>query len=133
YRIDAYIPDRNAISAYLHNPVNAFFYEYFLAVCLSNKDAYMINAEWNKIRQFYPRHVPRHLQEAVLATYGYAPARYLYPKKIEGIEAETWNDYWAFIIDDQAYRNNRITIDELEHKWRHTFWFYQLYIIREFS
>ena len=133
HRVDAYIPDRNAISAYLHNPVNAFFYEYFLAVCLSNKNIYMINAEWNKIRQFYPRHVPRHLQEAMLAIYGYAAARYLYPQKIEGIEAETWNDYWAFIIDDQAYRNNRITIDELEHKWRHTFWFHHLYMIYKYS
>lgn len=133
YRIDAYIPDRNAISAYLHNRGNAFFYEYALAVCLSNKDIYLINAEWDRIKQIYFRHIPRHLQEAYLATYNYAPARYLYPQKIEGIETETWNDYWAFIIDDQAYQNNKITLDELERKWRHTFWFNQLYMVYKYS
>lgn len=133
YRIDAYIPDRNAIAAYLHNMGNAFFYEYALAVCLSNKDIYLINAEWERIKQIYFRHIPRHLQEAYLATYNYAPARYLYPQNIEGVEPETWNDYWAFIVDDQAYQNNKITLDELERKWRHTFWFNQLYMVYQYS
>lgn len=133
YRIDAYIPDKNAIAAYRNNRGNAFFYEYALAVCLSNKEIYMIGAEWERIKQIYFRHIPRHLQEAYLATYGYAPARYLYPKKIDGIEADTWNDYWAFIIDDQAYRNNKISLDELERKWRHTFWFNHLYMMFQYT
>lgn len=129
YRVDAYIPDKNAVSAYLHNPGNVLFYEYFLSLCMVHKDLYAVAMEWNKIRQTYPRHVPRHLQEALLASYNYAPARYVYPQKIEGIEADTWNDYWAFILDDQAYQNDRMVFEDLQRKWRHTFWFHHLYKI----
>lgn len=127
YRVDGYIPDKNAVSAYLHNPGNALFYEYFLDLCLVNKGLYAISKEWPQIRQFYPRHVPRHLQEALLASYNYVPARYSYPKNIEGVEADTWNDYWAFILDDQAYQNEQMSFDQLQQKWRHTFWFFHLY------
>lgn len=127
YRVDAYTPDKNALSAYLYNPGNALFYEYFLNLCLVNKNLYAIGMEWEKIKQSYPRHVPRHLQEAMLASYNYAPARYVYPQNIEGIEAETWNDYWAFVLDDQAYQNNQLSFERLEQKWQHTFWFFHLY------
>ena len=127
YRVDAYLPDKNAVSAYVHNPGNALFYEYFLNLCMTNKDLYTIGMEWEKIKQSYSRHVPRHLQEALLATYNYTPARYIYPQNIEGIEAETWNDYWAFILDDQAYQNEQISFEQLQQKWRHTFWFFHLY------
>ena len=132
YRVLAYFPDENAVTTYLHNKENPLYYEYFLVLALGAKDLPTIASDWNKIKAFYPRHVPRHLQEALLATYNYVPARYIYPQNIEGIESETWNDYWAFILDDQAYQNEQLSFEEMQRKWKHTFWFYHLYMIRKF-
>lgn len=131
YAVNGYAPDVNQMKNSSYRPQNIYLYEYFLAVCLLYKDTYMIVRQFDQIKKFYPRGIPRHIQEGYLATYNYAPSRLSYPYEIEGIDSETWADYWNFVMDDQAYQAKRMPFDELEKKWRHTFWFYHLYMVRD--
>lgn len=131
YAVDAYKPDLNQRKSSFLQPQNIYFYEYFLIERLLYKDVYTIVQQFNQIKKFYPRGVPRHIQEGYLAYYEYKPSRFFYPSKIEGIDKDVWGDYWCFLRDDQAYQMKKMPFEEFERKWRHTFWFYQLYMVRD--
>lgn len=127
FAINTYLPDRNEITEYIFQPQNPYVYEYFLTTCLLFKRAEVIASEFETIKKFYPKGIPRHIQEALLSIFRYEPTRYLYPTRMEGISNEVLNDYWAFVVDDQAYQKQAIEFSELYRRWRHTYWFYDLY------
>ena len=126
YSVFGYTPDKNAFHQYLNQPNNPYYYEYFLTLCLLYKMHEIIMLDLPNIKKFYQKgnffEAPRHIQEALLATFNYVPSRYLYPQKIEGISSDVWNDYWLFIIDNQSYFNGSTTFSELQKKWGHTYW-----------
>lgn len=132
YSVLGYRPDINAFVRHIRQPQNPYFYEYFLSVCLLNKQHHQIVAEIPEIRRFYHKGgiflAPRHIQEAILASFDYTPSRYSYPQRIEGVGQEVWNDYWRFISDNQSYRNGNMTFSQLQKKWGHTYWFYDCYL-----
>ncbi|MCM1041947.1 MAG: DUF6057 family protein [Bacteroides sp.] len=132
FSIGSYEPDKNTIHRHYYQPENPYFYEYFLCVCLLNKMHILIEDEIPNIKKFYhkggPFFAPRHIQEALLASFDYLPSCYLYPQKIEGVSNEVWNDYWHFIADNLSYTNKKITFSEMQKKWRHTYWFYDCYL-----
>lgn len=130
YAVNGYAPDINQVKNSFYQPQNIYLYEYFLTACLLHKNAYMIVRQFDQIKKFYPRGIPRYIQEGYLSTFNYSPSRLSYPYEIKGIDKETWIDYWDFVLDDQAYQAKRIPFEELENKWKHTFWFYQLYMVR---
>lgn len=127
FSVDAYMPDRTMVKTSLLLPDNPYTYEYLLIYALLEKNKQAVAWQFEQIKQFYPQGIPRHLQEALLATYHYEPARYMYPTSIEGISKETWNEYWAFMVDDQAYQKQALPFADLHKKWKHTYWFYDLY------
>lgn len=132
YTVAGYQPDMDARRQHLAQPENPYFYEYYLCVCLLNKEYGRIAEEMPNIRKFYPKEnaftAPRHLQEAVLANFDYNPSRFMYPSRIEGVGSEVWNDYWRFIFDNQSYLNGQMRFAELQKKWGHTYWFYDCYL-----
>lgn len=127
FSVNTYRPDHNMVKIALLQPDNIYANEYIFTEMLLLKDEEAIRQEFNKIKKIYPKGIPIHLQEALLATYHYEPARYLYPLHMDGISKEVFNDYWAFMVDDQAYQKQAISFDELRKKWKHTYWFYDLY------
>ncbi|MDE5575465.1 MAG: hypothetical protein K2I87_07120 [Bacteroidales bacterium] len=132
YAVASYIPDKNAVKQHMQQQGNPYFYEYFISLCLLDKNTKTIVDEHSNIKKFYqkgkPFFAPYHIQEAILASFNYSPSRYLYPQKIEGISSDVWNDYWLFIIDNQSYFNGSTTFSELQKKWGHTYWFYDCYL-----
>ena len=132
YSILSYAPDNNVSKEFLMQPENAYFYEYLISICLLNKLHAIVENEMPTIRKFYPQDenftAPRHLQEALLASFNYKPSRYLYPQRIGGLSQEVWNDYWHFIADNQAYISGSISFAKLQRKWGHTYWFYDCYL-----
>ena len=132
YTVNSYNPDINSVHQHFHQPENPYFYEYFLCILLLNKKYEQIINEIPNIKRFYQKGnsfvAPRYLQEAFLAVFNYNPSRFMYPVKIDGINQEVWNDYWHFISDNQAYTYGRINFSQLQKKWQHTYWFYDLYM-----
>lgn len=132
YTVKTYKPDENAIGQHRNDPENPFFYEYYLCVRLLKKQHHLIPAEMPAIRKFYQRGpytvIPRHIQEALLANFDYIPMRLAYPEHIEGVDPETWRDYWQFLVDNQNYQNKNISFKQLQKKWAHTYWFYDYYL-----
>ncbi len=132
YAVMTYKPDENAISQHQNEPENPFFYEHYLCVRLLRKQHRFIPDELPTIRKFYQKGaysmLPRHIQEALLANFDYVPLRLAYPDHIEGIEPETWRDYWQFIADNQSYLSRNISFRQLQKKWGHTYWFYDNYL-----
>lgn len=129
YTVKTYKPDENALTQHPNDPENPFFYEYYLCVRLLRKQHNLIPAEMPDIRKFYRRgSVPRHIQEALLANFDYFPMRLAYPEYIEGVSAETWRDYWQFIVDNQSFQAQNISFKQLQKKWAHTYWFYDNYL-----
>ncbi|MCM1530649.1 MAG: DUF6057 family protein [Bacteroides sp.] len=132
YTVLSYFPDNNASKEFVMQPQNAYLYEYLMSICLLNKLHVIVGNEIPSIRNLYPKDgtftAPRHLQEALLASFDYKPSRYLYPQRIEGLSQDVWNNYWHFIADNQAYTNGTISFAELQRKWSHTYWFYDCYL-----
>ena len=132
YTVWGYKPDENALRQHLQQPENPYFYEYYLAVSLLHKKHSVIMEEMPKIKLFYPHGgkyiVPRHIQEALLANYNYAPMRFAYPASIEGVDNNTWRDYWQFLSDNEAFQSGKISFSELNKNWGHTYWFYDCYM-----
>ncbi|MBD5387965.1 hypothetical protein HDR68_01040, partial [bacterium] len=132
YTILSYSPDNNASKEFLMQSENPYFFEYLLSVCLLNRLHVIARQEMPSIRKFYPKGgtftAPRHIQEALLASFDYKPFHHLYPQRIEGLSQEVWNDYWQFIADNQSYTSRNISFAELQRKWGHTYWFYDCYL-----
>lgn len=132
YAVKTYEPDKNAICQHQNDPENPFFYEHYLCVRLLRKQHHLIPAEIPTIKKFYQRgtytKLPRHIQEALLANFDYIPLRLAYPQYIEGIDPETWRDYWQFISDNQSYLSRNMSFKQLQKKWAHTYWFYDIYL-----
>lgn len=132
FGVGGYKPDMNSMARHFNQPENPYFYEYYLSVCLLYKLHQHIASELPTIKRFYQKGglflAPRHIQEAILANFDYAPLRYNYPRNIEGISQETWNDYWRFISDNQSYSNGNTPFTQLQRKWGHTYWFYDCYL-----
>lgn len=132
YTVWGYNPDENALRQHLHQPDNIYFYEYYLAVSLLHKKHSVIKDEMPTIKRFYPHGgkyiAPRHIQEALLANYDYAPMRLAYPSYIEGVDNNTWRDYWRFLSDNEAFQSGKKNFSELSKDWGHTYWFYDCYM-----
>lgn len=132
YAVAGYVPDIDYVRQHYYQPENPYPYEYVLSLALLGKLHNNLKKEISLIRKFYHKTgvfiAPRHIQEAILASFDYNPARYIYPSAIEGVSQEVWNDYWHFIADNQAYLNGNSTFSELQKKWGHTYWFYDCYV-----
>lgn len=132
YTVWGYKPDENALRRHARQPENIYFYEYYLAVMMLHKKHQVIKEEMPNIKRYYPhagRYVaPRHIQEALLANFDYAPVRLAYPAHIEGVDNNTWQDYWQFINDNEAFQSGRKYFSELRKAWGHTYWFYDCYM-----
>ncbi len=133
YAVRSQEPDLNAKTNFRYQPGNPYFLEYYLALCLMDKNAAEIAALYPEIREYYdtgrrPFHAPRHLQEALLSTFGYVASGLAYPRHLEGIGEDTWADYWQFLIDNSNYQNGQLPFFELQSRWKHTYWFYDWYM-----
>lgn len=128
YAVDAYKPDQNARRNFLYRGYNPLFFEYYLTLCLLNKDPGAIIHHLNQMEENYPQGLPRHVQEALLAVGGYSPSFAVVSNGISGIEAETQSDFALFVLDNLKMQRNEITFDDFALKWMHTYWFYDLFI-----
>lgn len=133
YAVRSQEPDLNAKTNFRYQPGNPYFLEYYLALCLMDKNAAEIAALYPEIREYYdtgrrPFHAPRHLQEALLSTFGYVASGLAYPRHLEGIGEDTWADYWQFLVDNSNYQNGQLPFFELQSRWKHTYWFYDWYM-----
>lgn len=128
YAVDAYKPDKNARRNFLYRGYNPLFFEYYLVLCLLDKNPSGIAPYRRQIAECYPQGMPRHVQEALLAAGGYSPSVALISSGIDGIEAETQSDFALFVLDNLKLRRDEIAFDDFSRKWMHTYWFYDLYI-----
>lgn len=128
HTVYAYFPDKDFTKAYLYRPNDPIIYEYYLTLCLLRKEHATLLENLPKIKKFYPREIPQHIQEALLSNYNYIPARTAYPTSIPGISEQTWIDYWNFIADETAFRTNTLGFERFYQRWKHTYWFYHLYM-----
>ena len=128
YAVDAYKPDKNARRNFLYRGYNPLFFEYYLALCLLNKNPGDIGPHRSQIKECYPQGMPRHVQEALLALGGYSAAAATTPTHIDEIEAETQRDFALFVLDNLKFQRNEISFADLARKWSHTYWFYDLYM-----
>ena len=128
YAVDAYKPDKNARRNFLYRGYNPLFFEYYLALCLLDKNPGDIGPHRSQIKECYPQGMPRHVQEALLAIAGYSPAAATTPTDINEIEAETQRDFALFVLDNLKFQRDEISFADLAHRWMHTYWFYDLYM-----
>ena len=128
YAVDAYKPDKNARRNFLYRGYNPLFFEYYLALCLLDKNPGDIGPHRSQIKECYPQGMPRHVQEALLALGGYSAAAATTPTDINEIEAETQSDFALFVLDNLKFQREEITFADLARKWSHTYWFYDLYM-----
>lgn len=131
YTVGAYLPDKSMLANFHFQENNLYDYEYFLTYLLLDKASFFFWEELENIRKFYPKRIPRHIQEAVLASFNYSPVRVSYPARIDGIDQEVWSDYWDFLLDERSYQTKNLDFDEFYTKWKHTYWFYNLYMVRK--
>lgn len=118
----AYYPDDNTRYRIENEADNAAVYEYALSLWLVYKNHPRILEEWPKIRRYYPKNVPIHLQEAVLTNFTLDQL----DEVPEGIAPEVKARYADFRQASSFFMNGFASLRKLKKSFGDTYW-YHLY------
>ena len=120
YTVLGYLPDDAIYSRLKYDGGNAAVYEYALCLWMVYKNHPRILAEWPKIRRFYPKSVPIHLQEAVLTNYNPMQLENL----PEGIDPAIASRYTEFCMAYDLFQNGYLPFETLTKDFKDTYWFH---------
>lgn len=120
YTVWGYLPDNAIYSRLKYDGNNAAVYEYALCLWMVYKNHPRILAEWPKIRRFYPKSVPVHLQEAVLANYDPAGLENM-PEDIDPAVATRYTD---FCMAYDLYQKGYLPFETLTKDFKDTYWYH---------
>lgn len=120
YTVLGYQPDDAIYSRLKYDGGNAAVYEYALCLWMVYKNHARILAEWPKIRRFYPKSVPVHLQEAVLANYDPAHLENI----PEGIDPAVAARYTNFCMAYDLFKNGYLAFKTLTQDFKDTYWYH---------
>lgn len=120
YTVLGYQPDDAIYSRLKYDGENAAVYEYALCLWMVYKNHARILAEWPKIRRFYLKHVPVHLQEAVLCNFDLTGLEDM-PKGIDQAVAARYTDFCSAY---DLYQNGYLPFETLTKDFKDTYWYY---------
>ncbi|MEG2238979.1 MAG: DUF6057 family protein [Bacteroidales bacterium] len=135
YSLNSYFPDLAFRTHQLHCPLNAYAYDYNLALMLLEKRHDLVYKALPQLQLFHYPYLPRHIEEAILVYKNYlVPGgkhtrleilnQYFFGYRLH---IETVNRYEAFIKAYQIYLYGGISFAQLEQDFGNTYWFHFLF------